>query len=129
MAVKEKVLQFANQVSGKKPGSRGYFGVEDARYKILEPVVTDEMAEVLLCMKIRQKITAEKVGPLCGKSVEKCSDLLLELAEIGVVFVNEIDGVDTFWYETWVPGIMEMMVNKKEQAKKYPQIPKAFHDY
>lgn len=129
MAVKEKVLQFANQVSGKKPGSRGYFGENDARYKILEPVVTDEMAEVLLCMKIRQKTTAEKVAPLCGKSVDRCSELLLELSEIGVVFVNEIDGVDTFWYETWVPGIMEMMVNNKEQAKKYPQIPKAFHDY
>ncbi|MEG0051409.1 MAG: FAD-dependent oxidoreductase [Terrisporobacter sp.] len=129
MAVKEKVLQFANQVSGKKPGSRGYFGIDDARYKILEPVVSDEMAQVLLCMKIRTKITAKEVAPLCNKSVEKCSELLLQLAEIGVVFVNEIDGVDTFWYETWVPGIMEMMVNHKEQAKKYPQIPKAFHDY
>ena len=44
MAVKEKVLQFANQVSGIKPGARKYFGEEDVRYKILEPVVTEEMA-------------------------------------------------------------------------------------
>lgn len=129
MEIKEKVLQFANQVSGNKPGSRGYFNENDARYRILEPVVTNEMAEVLLCMKIRQKTTAEKVAPLCGKSIDRCRELLLELSEIGVVFVNEIDGVDTFWYETWVPGIMEMMVNNKEQSKKYPQIPKAFHDY
>lgn len=129
MAVKEKVLQFANQVSRNKPGSRGWFGENDARYRILEPVVTDEMAEVLLCMKIRTKTTAKEVAPLCNKSVERCSELLLELADIGVVFVNEIDGVDTFWYETWVPGIMEMMVNHKENVKKYPQIAKAFNDY
>ena len=35
MAVKEKVLQFANQVSRNKPGSRGWFGENDARYRIL----------------------------------------------------------------------------------------------
>lgn len=129
MAVKEKVLQFANKVSNNKPGSRGWFDEKDARYRILEPVVTDEMAEVLLCMKIRKKVTAKDVAPLCNKSEERCSELLLELADIGVVFVNNINGVDTFWYETWVPGIMEMMVNHKENVRKYPQIAKAFNDY
>lgn len=129
MAVKEKVLQFANHVSGKKPGSRGWFDENDARYKILEPVVTDEMAEVLLCMKIRTKFTAKQLAPMCGKTVERTSELLLELAEIGVVFVNEIDGVDTFWYETWVPGIMEMMVNNKKNVAKYPIIAESFSAY
>lgn len=129
MAVKEKVLQFANQVSGKKPGSRGWFDENDARYKILEPVVTEEMAEVLLCMKIRTKFTAEQLAPMCGKSVERTSELLLELAEIGVVFVNEINGIDTFWYETWVPGIMEMMVNNKKNVAKYPIIAESFSAY
>lgn len=129
MVVKQKVLQFANQVSKNKPGSRGGFTEKDARYRILEPVVTEEMAEVLLCMKIRKKETAKSLAPLCKKSLERTTQLLLELADIGVVFVNEIDGVDTFWYETWVPGIMEMMVNNKENVKKYPQIAQSFSDY
>ncbi len=129
MAVKQKVLQFANQVSNNKPGSKGWFTEKDARYRILEPVVTDEMAEVLLCMKIRQKITADQVAPLCGKSVERTTELLLELADIGVCFVNNIEGKDTFWYETWVPGIMEMMVNNKENVAKYPQIAQCFDAY
>ncbi|MBP1756644.1 MAG: pyridine nucleotide-disulfide oxidoreductase, partial [Firmicutes bacterium] len=47
----------------------------------------------------------------------------------GVCFVNNIDGVDTYWYDTWVPGIMEMMVNNKENVKKYPQIAEAFEAY
>ena len=129
MAVKQKVLQFANQVSNNKPGSKGWFNENDARYRILEPVVTDEMAEVLLCMKIRNKVSAADVAPLCGKTVERTSELLLELADIGVVFVNNINGVDKFWYETWVPGIMEMMVNHKVNAKKYPIIPASFDAY
>lgn len=129
MAVKEKVLQFANQVSNNKPGSRGWFNENDARYRILEPVVTDEMAEVLLCMKMRTKATAKELAPLCNKTLERTRELLLELADIGVVFVNEINGVDTFWYETWVPGIMEMMVNNKENVRKYPQIAESFSAY
>ncbi len=103
--------------------------VLDPEYMILEPVVSEEMAEVVLCMEIRKKVTAKDVAPLCGKSVERTTELLLELADAGVCFVNEIDGVDTFWYETWVPGIMEMMVNNKENVKKYPQIPRAFEAY
>ncbi|WP_200898550.1 FAD-dependent oxidoreductase [Gottschalkia purinilytica] len=96
---------------------------------ILEPVVTEEMAEVALCMKIRKKTTAKELAPLCGKSVEETTKLLLDLAVAGVCFVNEIDGVDHFWYETWVPGIMEMMVNNKENVAKYPQIAEAFEAY
>ena len=34
-----------------------------------------------------------------------------------------------FWYETWVPGIFEMVVNNNENVRKYPQIAKAFDDY
>ncbi|SHJ43157.1 NADPH-dependent glutamate synthase beta chain [Clostridium amylolyticum] len=127
--VKEKVLDLANHISNKKRGSKNEIKATDPEYMILEPVVTDEMAEVVLCMEIRKKVTAKDVAPLCGKSVERTEELLLELADIGVCFVNEIDGVDTFWYETWVPGIMEMMTNNKKNVEKYPQIAKAFEAY
>ncbi len=127
--VKEKVLDLANHISNKKRGSKNEIKATDPEYMILEPVVSEEMAEVVLCMEIRKKVTAKDVAPLCGKSVERTTELLLALADAGVCFVNEIDGVDTFWYETWVPGIMEMMVNNKENVKKYPQIPRAFEAY
>jgi len=127
--VKEKVLDLANHISNKKRGSKNEIKATDPEYMILEPVVTDEMAEVVLCMEIRKKVTAKDVAPLCGKSVKRTEELLLELADIGVCFVNEIDGVDTFWYETWVPGIMEMMTNNKKNVEKYPQIAKAFEAY
>ena len=120
--VKERVLDLANQINRSKRGSKSGIKAEDPEYKILEPVVSEEMAEVGLFLELRNPKSAEDVAPLCGKSVEETSKLLWDLAVAGVCFVNEIDGVDKYWLETWIPGVMEMMVNNKENVKKYPQI-------
>ncbi|MBU5332260.1 MAG: FAD-dependent oxidoreductase [Anaerocolumna aminovalerica] len=127
--VNRKVLELANHISRKKMGSKSGITETDPEYLILEPVVTEEMAEVALCMEIRKKSTAAELAPLCGKPVKKTEKLLWELAKAGVCFVNQINGVDNYWYDTWVPGIMEMMVNNKENVKKYPQIAEAFEAY
>ncbi|WP_026477472.1 FAD-dependent oxidoreductase [Alkaliphilus transvaalensis] len=127
--VKEKVLDLANKISRTKRGSKSEIKPEDPEYKILEPVVTEEMAEVALCLELRKPKSAEEVAALCSKSVEETSKLLWELAVAGVSFVNEIDGVDKYWHDLWIPGHMEMMANNKENVKKYPQIAEAFEAY
>jgi NADPH-dependent glutamate synthase beta subunit-like oxidoreductase/NAD-dependent dihydropyrimidine dehydrogenase PreA subunit len=127
--VKEKVLDLANHISRKKRGSKNEIKATDPEYMILEPVVTEEMAEVALCMNIRKKATAKELAPLCGKSVEETEKLLWDLAVAGVCFVNKIHGIDNYWFDTWVPGIMEMMVNNIENVNKHPQIAEAFEAY
>lgn len=127
--VNEKILALANHISRKKMGAKNGITGNDPEYKILEPVVTDEMADVLMCMEIRKKYSAKDVAPFCNKTVERTQELLLEIADIGVCMVNNVDGTDIFWYETWVPGIMEMMVNHKANVAKYPQIAEAFEAY
>ena len=127
--VKEKVLDLANHIGMKKPGSKSAYKPTDPEYMILEPVVTDEMAEVGLCLEFRKPKSAEEVALLCGKPVNETAKLLWDLAVAGVCFVNEIDGVDKYWLDTWVPGVMEMMVNNKENVRKYPQIAEAFEAY
>lgn len=127
--VKMKVLEFANKVSRKKMGAKDQILSTDPEYMILEPVVTDEMAEVALCLEMRTPLSAAEITGRCGKDLARTTGLLLELADAGVCFVNTIDGVDKFWYETWVPGIMEMMANHKENVAKYPQIARAFDAY
>jgi NADPH-dependent glutamate synthase beta subunit-like oxidoreductase/NAD-dependent dihydropyrimidine dehydrogenase PreA subunit len=126
---KEKVLDLANKISRTKRGSKTEIRPEHPEYYILEPVVTEEMAEAALCLELRKPMSAKEVAPLCGKSVEKTEKLLWELAVAGVAFVNKIDGVDKYWHDIWVPGHMEMMVNNKENVKKYPQIGRAFDEY
>ncbi|WP_017416881.1 FAD-dependent oxidoreductase [Clostridium tunisiense] len=127
--VNQKVLEFANKISRTKMGSKSEIKPEDPEYKILEPVVTEEMADVALYLELRKPLSAKEISDLCGKPVDKTEKLLWELAMAGAAFVNKIDGVDKYWHEIWVPGHMEMMVNNKENVKKYPQIGKAFDDY
>ena len=129
MAVKEKVLDFANKVSKKKRGAKDAIKAEDPEYRILEPLVTDEMAEAALGLEFRIPQSAEEVAAKCGKSAELTAKLLWDLADAGVCFVNKIEGVDKYWYDTWIPGIMEMMVNKIENVRKYPQIGEAMEAY
>ncbi|WMM24498.1 FAD-dependent oxidoreductase [Tissierella sp. MB52-C2] len=126
---KPKVLDLANHIGRKKPNSKSAYNYNDPEYMILEPVVTDEMAEVGLCLEFRKPKSSKEVAALCGKSVEDAEKHLWELAVAGACFVNKIDGEDKYWLDTWVPGVMEMMVNNKENVKKYPQIAEAFEAY
>ncbi|NLH01541.1 MAG: FAD-dependent oxidoreductase [Clostridiales bacterium] len=133
MEHKQKVLEFANKVGNRKNGAKSgmsaSYTLDDPEYKILEPVVTDEMAEVALGMDFRVRKTAEEIAEACGKDLETTKRCLYELADAGVCFVNNIDGVDKFWYDSWIPGIMEMMVNHPTNPYKYPQIAEAFEEY
>lgn len=124
-----KLLEFVNKVSMTKMGSKGMVTYDDPRFKLLEKVVSEEMAEVALALEYRVHLLPEQIAEKCGKSVERTTELLWDLAMAGVATVKKEDGKDTFWYETWVPGIFEMVVNNKENAAKYPQISKAFDDY
>ncbi|MCX7773462.1 MAG: FAD-dependent oxidoreductase [Clostridia bacterium] len=124
-----KILALANHIGRKKPGAKDAYDYDAPEYRILEPVVTDEMAEICMTFTIREKVTAEAVAERTGKAVADCHRILLELADVGVCFVNTINGKDTFWYDTWVPGIMEMMTNHPTNAKKFPQIAEAFEAY
>ncbi len=127
--VNEKVLDLANKISRTKRGSKLEIKPEYPEYKVLEPIVTEEMAEVALCLELRKPMSAEEIAPLCGKSVEETKKLLWKCAVNGIAFVNKIDGVDKYWHEVWVPGHMEMIVNNRENVKKYPQLARAFDEY
>ncbi|MBE0450588.1 MAG: FAD-dependent oxidoreductase [Clostridia bacterium] len=112
-----------------KMGSKNGVTENDPRFKLLEKVVTEEMAEVALALEYRVHLNADAISVKCKKSVERTRDLLWDLATAGVATVKSENGEDTFWYETWVPGIFEMVVNHKENVSKYPQIGQAFDDY
>jgi len=124
-----KLLAFCHKVSNLKMGSKKGFSYDDPRYMLLEKIVTEEMAEVALLLEYRNPLTVKEMTKKSTISEDKMGKLLWDLAMAGVATVNKKDGVDKFWYETWVPGIFEMVVNNVENVRKYPQIARAFDDY
>ncbi|GAB6096212.1 FAD-dependent oxidoreductase [Desulfatiferula olefinivorans] len=127
--VKEKVIDLCNKISKVRRGAANEITPDDPEYKLLECVVTDDMADAALCLKFRTPRSAEEVAPMLGRSVKETEQLLLQCGDAGAAMYNEEDGVNKYWLELWVPGHMEMVVNNRENYKKYPQIGYAFDAY
>ncbi|MBU3136791.1 FAD-dependent oxidoreductase [Clostridium gasigenes] len=129
MSKRPLIMKLANKVSIE---SKTYTGIKetDSEYKILDPVVTDEMAEVGLGLKVRKFLTTAEVAKKVGKAENYCWEQLWKLCDAGVCKVTKReDGVDTWFLPIWVPGIMEMMVANKENVEKYPVIAECFEEY
>lgn len=124
-----KILALANKIGQKKPGSKAAYKYGDPEYMILEPVVTDEMAEVAIFLEFREPQSAKEVAALCGRSIEDTERILYQIGMDGICLYAKTDGADKFWLEVWVPGVMELMVNHKENVRKHPQIAEAFEAY
>lgn len=133
--IKERVLDFANKLSMKKRGSKDEITPDNPEYKILAIVLTEEMAEVGLCLEAHKKMCAEEVASLCGKSLKDTEILLWELAVAGGAFINKIDGVDKYWIERWIPVQMEMIANNNDTIadqdlkERQRYVPKLKHNY
>ncbi len=127
--VKKKVLELANKIAAGITGGIVKVKPTDPEYRILETVVTDEMAEVALKLEIRKPKTVEEVARLSGKPTDEVEKILFKMAIDGVIKVEKEHGVDGYFLELYVPGVMEYMVANKENIKKYPVIGECFEEY
>jgi NADPH-dependent glutamate synthase beta subunit-like oxidoreductase/formate hydrogenlyase subunit 6/NADH:ubiquinone oxidoreductase subunit I len=128
MAYRKLIMKLARKISIE---SKTYTGINenDPEYRILDPVVTDEMAEVAMGLKVRRYLSLEEVARNCGKPADETKKLLWDLTMAGVSKIVAKDGVDTYYLPIWAPGIMEQMVNNNENAEKYPDIGACFEEY
>ena len=124
--MREKLAQLINRIKG----------MEDAvvkethpEYYGLECVVTDEMAEVGIAMRLREYMGVPEIAKLCGKPEDETHKLLLQLEDIGVIESKVENGVEEFMLLIFVPGVFELMVTNGSQVEKYPQIGRAFEEY
>jgi NADPH-dependent glutamate synthase beta subunit-like oxidoreductase len=104
--------------------------VEDPEYWGLASVVTDEMAEVALAMKIRVPYAADKIAKKCGKSLEVTEKLLQEMSVIGLIEYNweNPERRKQYVLPMFVPGCAEFMNMNKDQVESHPEIAKFFYD-
>ena len=129
MALRPKIVKLCHMVGGLT-GMVNTIDENAPEYYALECVVSDELADVALTLGLRKPRTVEYVAKKIDKSIEETHRLLMELAVIGVCKAyHDDDGVEQFMVQIFAPGILEMMVNNKQQLAEFPQIGKAFEEY
>lgn len=102
--------------------------VEDPEYYGLACVVTDEMAEIALKMKVRKPMTLDQVVKATGKSEKYLEPLLQEMSSIGLLEYNWENPSRTKQYvlPMFVPGSAEFFNMKKDQIDAHPELAKFF---
>ena len=75
-----------------------YTGIteNDPEYKILDPVLTDEMAQVAMGLKVRRFVSAQEVAARVHKPLERVTEILYELGELGVCRYAKKGDIDMF---------------------------------
>lgn len=128
MAVRKNILKLAKKISGSV-AMLVKLDENAPEYKVLNCVVTDEMAEVALALELRKLQPLETIARRCGLPPEETKARLDKLTEAGVCIFHSENGVDVFELPVFVPGVMEKMMNNRAQCEKHPEIPAAFEEY
>lgn len=101
---------------------------EDPEYWGLECIVTDEMAEVALKMKVRKPKTLEEIAKLTGKDKKHLEELLAEMAYVGLIEYNWENPRREKQYilPMFVPGSAEFTNMRQSQLEEHPQLGRFF---
>ena len=130
MAHRPNILKLATKISLE---SLTYTGItyNDPEYRILAPIVDDDMCKVMMHMKLDTPRTTEEIAKRCKESVEWTAKQLDKLNEAGVCRTMEgMNGTKAGWYyPIWVPGIMEGILSNNEQCERYPDLAACFEEY
>lgn len=128
MAKRPNILKLASKISLE---SLTYTGITytDPEYRILEPIVTDDMCKVMMHMKLETDRTVEEIARRCGESVAFTQTQLDKLMVAGIVRSRTRSGVLGYYYPIWVPGIMEGILSNRENCDTYPDLGYCFEEY
>ena len=128
MAHRPNILKLATKISLE---SLTYTGItyNDPEYKILEPIVDDEMCEIMMHMRLEANRTTEDIARRAKKGIAYTEEQLNKLNDAGVIRVRYINGEKCWYYPIWVPGIMEGILSVKDQCEEYPVLGECFEEY
>ena len=128
MANRPNILKLATKISLE---SMTYTGItyKDPEYRILAPIVDDDMCDVMMHMRLEANRTVEELARRCKKDVAFVQQQLDKLMVAGVARQREVDGQICYYYPIWVPGIMEGILANREQCDQYPDLGACFEEY
>lgn len=123
---RELILKLGKKITDRIPYKLGKekLTVNDPEYWGLAGVVTDEMAEVALCMDVRKPITLPKLAKKTKKPEAELEKLLQEMAVVGLIEYNWENPQHEKQYilPMFVPGSAEFMVMNKAQVEEHTEI-------
>ena len=102
--------------------------VDDPEYWGLACVVTDEMAEVALKMKVRKPMTFSRILKATGKEEKELEKLLEEMSIVGLLEYNWENPKREKQYvlPMFVPGSAEFTNMNRKQLEEHPELGRFF---
>ena len=128
MAHRPNILALASKISLE---SLTYTGITygDPEYRILDPIVDDDMCSVMMRMRLETDFSAEDLAKKTRKSLDFVQTQCDKLVKAGVIRTRVRSGVLCYYYPIWVPGIMEGILSNREQCDAHPELGACFEEY
>jgi len=128
MAHRPNILALASKISLE---SLTYTGITygDPEYRILDPIVDDDMCSVMMRMRLETDFSAEDLAKKTRKSLNFVQTQCDKLVKAGVIRTRVRSGVLCYYYPIWVPGIMEGILSNREQCDAHPELGACFEEY
>ena len=128
MAHRPNILALASKISLE---SLTYTGITygDPEYRILDPIVDDDMCSVMMRMRLETDFSAEDLAKKTRKSLDFVQTQCDKLVKAGVIRTRVRSGVLCYYYPIWVPGIMEGILSNREQCDAHPDLGACFEEY
>ena len=128
MAHRPNILALASKISLE---SLTYTGITYGapEYRILDPIVDDDMCSVMMRMRLETDFSAEDLAKKTRKSLDFVQTQCDKLVKAGVIRTRVRSGVLCYYYPIWVPGIMEGILSNREQCDAHPELGACFEEY
>ena len=125
------IVKLARMLTDCMDVKLGLVRMDESRweYKMLDALLTDEMAGLMLAMGRRKPTTAAELSQKTGREETRIQKLLDELSEIGLVEYNRrsSDRHKQYVVPIFVVGSAENLVLNKPLLEKHPEIAEFFY--
>lgn len=99
-------------------------------YIFFDRMLSDEMVDALLKMKLRKPYYIAEAAKLWKMPVPEAARFADEMVHIGIIeYTSDDDGVDLIQLPVFAPGSMENTVMEKWRTDAYPETAPAFLNY
>ena len=121
---REKILKLGQKITDRVPAKLRPLTAEDPEYWGLAGLVTDEMADVALKMKVRKPMTLPELVKATGRPAEELEPLLYQMSYIGLLEYNWENERHEKQYvlPMFVPGSAEFFNMQKHQIEEHPEV-------